>query len=78
MYIFLTFGENNSIINIERRLISMNLFKQKTMAMANSLDWNCKCCKRAKNDTRRIHKNARRKLQRYDMQLIKEWKECGE
>ena len=56
----------------------MNLFKQKTMAMANSLDWNCKCCKRAKSDTRRIHKNARRKLQRYDMQLIKEWKECGE
>lgn len=56
----------------------MNLFKAMSMKMADSLDWNCKCCKRVKNDTRKIHKNTRRKLQRYDMQLIKEWRECRE
>ena len=51
----------------------MNLFKQKSMKMADSLDWNCKCCKRNKNDTRRIHKNARRKLNLLDKKIIKEW-----
>ena len=76
MYNLLTFGENNSIIIIERELISMNLFKQKSMKMADRLDWNCKCCKRNKNDTRRIHKNARRKLNLLDKKIIKEWEEC--
>ena len=26
----------------------MDLFKQKSMKMATSFDWNCKCCKRCK------------------------------
>lgn len=48
----------------------MNLFKAMSMKMADSLDWNCKkVCKRSKGDTRRIHKQARRKLNRYDKQV---------
>ena len=48
----------------------MNLFKAMSMKMADSLDWNCKkVCKRAKGDTRRIHKIARAKLNRYDKQV---------
>lgn len=49
----------------------MNLFKAMSMNMADSLDWNCKkVCKRSKGDTRRIHKQARTKLKRYDRQEI--------
>ena len=48
----------------------MNLFKAMSMNMADSLDWNCKkVCKRSKGDTRRIHKQARTKLKRYDKQV---------
>ena len=48
----------------------MNLFKAMSMDMADSLDWNCKkVCKRSKGDTRRIHKQARTKLKRYDKQV---------
>ena len=48
----------------------MNLFKAMSMKMADSLDWNCKkVCKRSKGDTRRIHKIARAKLNRYDKQV---------
>ena len=48
----------------------MNLFKAMSMDMADSLDWNCKkVCKRSKGDTRRIHKIARAKLNRYDKQV---------
>lgn len=48
----------------------MNLFKAMSMKMADSLDWNCKkVCKRSKGDTRRIHKQARTKLKRYDRQV---------
>ena len=41
----------------------MDLFKQKSMKMATSFDWNCKCCKRWKSKTKRIlgKKEARRK-----------------
>ena len=49
----------------------MNLFKAMSMKMADSLDWNCKkVCKRSKGDTKRIHKQARIKLKRYDRQEI--------
>lgn len=48
----------------------MNLFKAMSMNMADSLDWNCKkICKRSKGDTRRIHKQARTKLKKYDRQV---------
>ena len=48
----------------------MNLFKAMSMKIADSLDWNCKkVCKRSKGDTRRIHKQARAKLSRYDKQV---------
>lgn len=51
----------------------MDLFKSKTMKMADSLDWNCpKVCKRAKGDTRRIHKHARRKLCEQDREEIRQ------
>ena len=50
----------------------MDLFKSNTMKLANSLDWNAKCCKRArkKKDTKLIHTQARTKLKRYDKQEI--------
>lgn len=48
----------------------MNLFKAMSMKMADSLDWNCKkVCKRSKGDTKRIHKQARTKLKKYDRQV---------
>lgn len=51
----------------------MDLFKQKSMKMATSFDWNCKVCKRCKGDTKRIHKNARRKLKNFDKKLLTEY-----
>lgn len=49
----------------------MDLFKQKTMKMADSLDWNCpRVCKRHKGDTQRIHKRARRALCKLDQKEI--------
>ena len=50
----------------------MDLFKSNTMKLADSLDWNTKCCKRArkKKDTKLIHTQARTKLKRYDKQEI--------
>lgn len=45
----------------------MDLFKRMSRKMADSLDWNCKgICKRSKGDTRRIHKQARVRLSRFD------------
>jgi hypothetical protein len=41
-----------------------DLFKQKSMSLADGLDWNCKCCKRSKGDTKLIHKQARKKLKK--------------
>lgn len=51
----------------------MDLFKQKTMKMATSFDWNCKVCKRCKGDTKRIHRNARKKLKNFDKKLLTEY-----
>ena len=49
----------------------MNLFKAMSMKMADSFDWNCKkVCKRAKGDTRRIHKQARNKIKQEDKKEI--------
>ena len=49
----------------------MNLFKAMSMKMADSLDWNCKkVCKRAKGDTRRIHKQERNKIKQEDKKEI--------
>lgn len=52
----------------------MDLFKKETMKLATSLDWNAKCCKRSrkKKDTKLIHRNARRKMNRYDKQVEKD------
>lgn len=50
----------------------MDLFKGKSMKMADSLDWNCKCCKRVKGDTKMIHKRARRQLCKQDQEEIKQ------
>lgn len=50
----------------------MDLFKQKTMKYATSLDWNAKCCKRVRGDTQRIHKNARTKLKNYDRRVMRD------
>lgn len=52
----------------------MDLFKQNTMKMADSLDWNCKVCKRCKGDTKRIHKIARNKIKKIDKKLLTEYK----
>ena len=50
-----------------------DLFKMKSMKMADSLDWNCpKICKRVKGDTQRIHKKARRELCKQDREEIKQ------
>lgn len=52
----------------------MDLFKSKSMLMADSLDWNCKkICKRNKGDTKRVHKSARVKLSKLDKMIIAEW-----
>ena len=52
----------------------MNLFKAMSMKMADSLDWNCKkVCKRSKGDTKRIHKNARKKIKNFDKKLLTEY-----
>lgn len=52
----------------------MDLFKSKSMKMADSLDWNCtKICKRNKGDTKRVHKSARTKLSKLDRIIITEW-----
>ena len=51
----------------------MDLFKAISMKMAASFDWNCKCCKRCKGDTKIIHKNARRKLKNFDKKLLTEY-----
>lgn len=52
----------------------MDLFKSNTMRLADSLDWNAKCCKRArkKKDTKLIHRNARRKLCKQDQEEIRQ------
>lgn len=50
----------------------MDLFKSKGMKLADSLDWNCKCCKRVKGDTRNIHKKARRELCKQDREEIRQ------
>lgn len=53
----------------------MDLFKKNTMAMASSLDWNCKnIVKRNKGDTQRIHKQARAKIKNQDKKLLREGK----
>lgn len=63
----------------ERGNSMKDLFKMKSMKMADSLDWNCpKVCKRAKGDTQRIHKKARRELCKQDKEEIRQvlaWKE---
>ena len=52
----------------------MDLFKSKSMSIADSLDWNCKkVCKRNKGDTKRVHKSARVKLSKLDKMIIAEW-----
>lgn len=53
----------------------MDLFKQKNVKLATSLDWNCpKVCKRNKGDTQLLHKHSRRKLKQ---ELKKEIKNEG-
>lgn len=57
----------------------MDLFKKANSKQATAWDWNCpKVCKRAKGDTQRLHKIARRNLNKQDKEEIKElfaWKE---
>ena len=48
----------------------MDLFKKANTKQATAWDWNCpKVCKRAKGDTKRLHKIARAKLKRCDKQV---------
>lgn len=53
----------------------MDLFKQKNIKMADSLDFYCKCCKgqRKSKDKRRLHKTSRFRLSQLDKEIIKEW-----
>ena len=43
----------------------MDLFKQKSMKMATSFDWNCKCCKRCKGDTKINTQERKKKIKKF-------------
>ena len=49
----------------------MDLFKKVNAKQATAWDWNCpKVCKRAKGDTKRLHKIARNKIKQEDKKEI--------